>query len=303
MSRIEEALRRASLAGGPQGPAAGAGGLAVAANDAPLSKYPTESRGPSPARGTARDVPRTIAAPRVGSRGQLGSFGEASDSKLILSYPSPIVVEQYSRLAATLHELQTAHGSKTLMVASALPREGKTLTVTNLALTLSESYGRRVLLIDADLRRPTIHEILRLPNVRGLSEGLQSDSSELSLLQVSSKLSVLPAGRPEKNPMQALTSQRMRTVLEESASVFDWVLLDSPPIGLMPDGNLLAALTDGVVFVIAAGTTPYSAIERAVAQIGREHIIGTVLNRMEEASSPESDYYREYYRTDKESET
>ena len=299
MSRIEEALRRASLAGGPQGPAASAGGLAVVANDAPLSKYPAESRGQSSARATPQDVARTIAAPRVGSRGQLGSFGDASDGKLILSQAAPpIVVEQYRRLAATLHELQTVHGTKTLMVASALPREGKTLTVTNLALTLSESYGRSVLLIDADLRRPSIHDVLRLPNVRGLSEGLRSDSSELSLLQVSPKLSVLPAGRPERNPMEALTSERMRKVLEESASAFDWVLLDSPPVGIMPDANLLAALTDGVIFVIAAGSTPYSMIERAVSQIGSEHIVGTVLNRMEEAASPESDYYHAYYRPD-----
>lgn len=299
MSRIEEALRRASSAGGSQGPAANEGGLAVVANDASLSNYPSESRGKSTARRSSEDLPaKTIAAPRAGSRGQLASFGDASDGKLILSYQSPIVVEQYGRLAAALHELQTAHGTKTLMVASALPREGKTLTVTNLALTLSESYGRRVLLIDADLRRPTIHEILRLPNVRGLSEGLQSDSSELSLLQVSSKLSVLPAGRPEQNPMQALTSERMRSVLEEAASAFDWVLLDSPPIGIMPDANLLAALTDGVIFVIGAGSTPYSAIDRAVSQIGREQIVGTVLNRME-VGSTESDYFNEYYGKDK----
>jgi capsular exopolysaccharide synthesis family protein len=206
-----------------------------------------------------------------------------------------MVVEEYRRLAATLHDLQVAHGTKTLMVASALPREGKTLTVTNLAITLSESFGRRVLLIDADLRRPSVHGLLRLPNARGLSEGLRSDGRQLSLLEVSQTLSVMTAGRPGPQPLAGLTSVRMRTLLEEAATAFEWVLLDSPPVGIMPDANVLAGLTDGVILVIAAGSTPCPLIERAVNEIGRDHIVGTVLNRAEERSHPAVAYYHHYY--------
>ena len=79
-------------------------------------------------------------------------------------------VEQYRRLAGAVHGLQVDRGLKTLMVTSAVPNEGKTLTVTNLALTLSESYKRRVLLIDADLRRPSVHDLFRIPNTTGLAE-------------------------------------------------------------------------------------------------------------------------------------
>jgi protein-tyrosine kinase len=186
-------------------------------------------------------------------------------------------------------------GLKTLMVTSAMPREGKTLTVTNLALTLSESYRRRVLLIDADLRRASIHQVLRLPNTVGLSEALRSDRGEPQLLQVSPMLSVLTAGQVDADPMGALTSERMATLLNEWSAAFDWVLLDAPPVGLMPDGNVLARLTKAVVFVIAAGSTPHRIIERAITELGRDYVVGTVLNRIDDQQLPATGEYREYF--------
>jgi len=166
-------------------------------------------------------------------------------------------------------------------------------------MTLSESYGRRVLLIDADLRRPSIHEVFRVPNGTGLSDGLKSDSAELSLVQLSPRLSVLPAGRSDSNPMAGLTSQRMRRLVEESAQVFDWVLLDAPPVGIMPDANLVSGVTEGVIFVVAAGSTPYHLVTRAVEEIGRDNIIGVVFNRIGADSMPNTQYYDHYYRPQK----
>jgi capsular exopolysaccharide synthesis family protein len=236
-------------------------------------------------------------APASGrTQGHLGPFPASVEGKLILGdSTAPVAVEQYRRLAATLHDLQAAQGTKVLMVTSAVPREGKTLTVCNLALTLSESYDRRVLLIDADLRRPSVHEVFGIPNTTGLSDGLRSDSSELSLVQLSKRLTVLAAGRPDSNPMAKLTSERMRALLEESAREFDWVLLDAPPVGIMPDANLVARLTQGVIFVVGAGSTPHRLVERAVTDIGRESIVGVVLNRIDPATVPETGYYEEYY--------
>jgi capsular exopolysaccharide synthesis family protein len=152
-----------------------------------------------------------------------------------------------------------------------------------------------VVLIDADLRRPSIHEVFRLSNVTGLSDQLRSDSAQLSLVQLSPHLSVLPAGRPDSNPMAGLTSERMRALIEESAQVFDWVLLDAPPVGIMPDANLVSRLTEGVLFVVAAGSTPYQVVTRAVEEIGREAIIGVVFNRIEPESIPHTGYYEDYY--------
>jgi capsular exopolysaccharide synthesis family protein len=207
-------------------------------------------------------------------------------------------VEQYRRLAAAVHELQIERGLKTMMVTSALPKEGKTLTVTNLALTLSESYGRRVLLIDADLRRPSVHELLRVPNIQGLYETLHADLPRLPVVEVAPHLSVLTAGRPDANPMAGLTSPRMRTLLDDAAAAYDWVLLDAPPVGVMPDAGLLAGITGATLLVVGAGSTPYKLVERMVAELGRERIVGTVLNRIEEQNIPATGYYQHYYAAD-----
>jgi Mrp family chromosome partitioning ATPase len=119
----------------------------------------------------------------------------------------PGSMEQYRRVAATLHHAQVERGTKKVMVASAVAGEGKTLTALNLALTLSESYHRRVVLIDADLRCPRIHELLDIANVSGLNEALKNPrQSKATLLAVSPRLSVLPAGRPNPDPMGPLTA-------------------------------------------------------------------------------------------------
>jgi capsular exopolysaccharide synthesis family protein len=214
-------------------------------------------------------------------------------SRLVTADSNAVPLEQYRRLAAVLHDIQQQQGLKTLMFTSALPGEGKTLTTANVALTLSESYGRRVLVIDADLRWPSIHKVLGVMNYEGLGEALQNPQIDLPIRQISPRLSVLTAGCQASTPLAGLTSPRMAEVLEQCAKQFDWVLLDTPPVGLLPDAQPLARLTRAVVFVIAAGVTPASAITRAVTELGADCIIGTVLNRIDERRIPAADYY--YY--------
>jgi protein-tyrosine kinase len=208
----------------------------------------------------------------------------------------PAFVEQYRKLAGVLHHAQLEKNLKVIMVTSATAGEGKTLTSTNLALTFSESYRRSVLLVDADLRRPTLHEMFQVPNVSGLSDGLRSDKEQkLSLVQVSPRLTLLTAGRPDPDPMSDLTSDRMRRVIEEASARFDWVIIDTPPIGLLPDARLLAGMVDATLLVIRAKTTPYQFAKRAMEALGRERIFGVVLNRAEDGlSSSGYDYYSYY---------
>jgi receptor protein-tyrosine kinase len=209
--------------------------------------------------------------------------------------PAPCV-EQYRKLAATLHHLQLERNARVLMISSAVPAEGKTLTAANLSLTLSESYGRRVLLIDADLRRPTLHQLFDLPNLSGLGDGLRSQTERLlSLVQVSPRLTILPAGRPDPDPMVGLTSSRMRRVLLEAADVFDWVVVDTPPIGVLTDGRLLADMVDAALLVIRAGTSPFNLISRAVDALGRDRIAGVVLNGLNPRDQQASGYYGYWY--------
>src|SRR6185436_6969833 len=152
----------------------------------------------------------------------------------------PATVEQYRRLAASLHHLQLQQGIKTILVSSALPREGKTLTITNLALTLSESYHKRVLLVDADLRRPSLHEVFDLPNKAGLADLLRGEDRVSPVVEVSPYLSVLPTGPLSTDPMAQLCSERIGIVVREAGARFDWVLLDTPPVGLLPDAQFIA---------------------------------------------------------------
>jgi protein-tyrosine kinase len=304
MSRVDEALRRAAAT-----PRLAATSHHVAERPAErwdrsvLEHYPHEEATPleppvgpvspvSPVKNIETRVPAEVSAGHSQDAVVAARFSNAYQGKLVASGSAPPAsIEQYRRLAGTLHHLQMAEGLKRLMVSSAVPQEGKTLTVVNLALTLSESYRRRVLLIDADLRRPSIHDVFGIPNQHGLCDALRSEQKELQFSRVSPMLWVLPAGPPDANPMRALASDRMERFLDEVGSSFDWILLDAPPVALMADAGLLARLTRAVILVIAAGSTPYSLVEKVVAELGRENIIGTVLNRVEEEATRWSSYY------------
>jgi capsular exopolysaccharide synthesis family protein len=304
MSRVDEALRRAAepVAVGPRSiPRAGDQG---AVDEWTLEQYPREAVAP-PAPSAAPAAP-VRPLKEAGTASRLATYRRAEGPpsadvrpanapvRLVGVESGPVAAEQYRKLAATLHDAQAERGLKTVLVTSAVPQEGKTFTVANLAVTLAESYGRRVLLIDADLRRPNVHNLFGIANTTGLSEVLGSDRLDVPFVHLSPLLSVLTAGRPGPAPLAALVSERMRVLLHECASEFDWVLLDAPPVGLLSDAQLLTRQTDAVVFVIAAGVTPYAMVERAVADLGRDAIIGTVLNRVDERTIPVAGYYGHY---------
>jgi len=192
----------------------------------------------------------------------------------------PMSREQYRRLAAALHNAQATTGLKVILIASAVAGEGKTLTASNLALTFSESYQRSTLLIDADLRKPSLQTVFNLEGAAGLAEGLTSrEERRVPVRQVSQYLSVLTAGRPSSDPMAGLTSSRMQRLISEARDAFEWVIIDTPPVGLLPDANLLAAMADGAVLVVKADSTPYPMVKRAVTALGVDHVLGVVLNR------------------------
>jgi capsular exopolysaccharide synthesis family protein len=300
MSRIDEALKRVGAAG--KVPADAPVVVAVPPRfDGSLEKYASEI--PETAqKGTVanaqvrlRPVGTTHATrPVQPSVRPLAPI--VLDGKLVASGQlSPSSIEQYRRLAATLHDLQEQRQVKSLMVSSALPREGKTLTVTNLALTLNESYHQRVLLIDADLRRPSIHELFGVPSGNGLADALTMTSGTLPLVEISPRLSVLTAGYHDGvSPLAQLTSPRFPDIIDQATHLFDWVLVDTPPIGLLPDAQHVARVCDGVIFVIGAGSTPYRVIQRSIAELGRDRIVGTLLNRVESRSLSVREY-GDYY--------
>ena len=292
MSRVDEAFKRAS--GDIRGPKME---REQPSDEPALNKYPSEGAPSFEVDAPRNAVNHRTAEPRrfqfVRALTQDGVKPDRahvhSDAKLVSSNSDFVGVEQYRRLAASLHDQQLVNGLRVVTVTSALPRDGKTLTIVNLALTLSESYSRRVLLIDADLRRPAVHNVLGINNRSGLNEVLHGELQELPLIVVSPTLSVLTAGRSRSTPLAGLASDRMRMLLDDCASRFDWVLLDVPPVGLLADAQILGHLTGAVILVLRAGVTPHGVVERAIAQIGRESIIGTVMNCVED---DEGSHYR-----------
>jgi Mrp family chromosome partitioning ATPase len=136
-----------------------------------------------------------------------------------------------------------------------------------------------VLLIDADLRRPSIGDMATVNGSGGLSEALKARAeTKLTLVPLTPMLSLLPSGRPDPDPIGGLTSLRMRQILEEASARFDWVILDAPPLEPLADAGLLAEMVDGTVFVVRAGTTQYPAVRRAVDALGSDRVFGVVLN-------------------------
>jgi protein-tyrosine kinase len=202
----------------------------------------------------------------------------------------PGLVEQFRRLAGTLHKAQRATGLRSVMVTSAMQGDGKTLTAINVALVLSESFNSRVLLVDADLRHPSIPAVVDLGNEAGLSEALRAKKEQrLALIPLTSRLTLLPAGQPIANSIEALTSPRMQQILIEAVNRFDWVIVDAPPVGMTTDARLLSELVDGTLFVVRAGQSQHHDVDRAVDALGREQILGVVMNGTE--PRPNQEYY------------
>ena len=286
MGRIDEALRRAGYTAGatPMGATTDVFVSPWAFREAPAAARPA----PPETSLTSFDEPR------LGELSGLGRFNPSWLPRLVSGTPlNSALVEQFRALAATLHQAQVDHNVRVLLITSAESSEGKSLTSVNLAITLSESYRRRVLLIDADLRRPSLHQIAQIPNTTGLGDTLTgADEQKLTVYRLSETLTVAPAGQPNANPMRALTSARMQPLLREASTMFDWVLLDAPPLGPIADSSLLAPLCDAALLVVRADRTHYASVEKAIETVGRDRIIGVVLNGGEQAGKATyGDYY------------
>ena len=244
---------------------------------------------------------RPVNAP---SDGVSGTFAESdgapignpkayrADLLAVLDGAHPVLTGQFRRIAATLYNAQDGANLKLVMVASAAPGEGKTLTAINIAMILSESFRCRVLLVDADMRKPSLHEAWEMAGERGLSDALQPGNEEkLHVIKISERLTLLPAGRSAGDPTGGLTSDRMHRILDTARTEFDWVIVDSPPVAAVDDAALLASMVDAVLLVVRAGQTRSDVIQRAIEQIGRDRIFGVALNAVEPA---ESYQYRSY---------
>jgi protein-tyrosine kinase len=312
MSRVHEALQRAAAAEDAAVPApVSETGRDVAFRspwrfEGPGPGEDTSSRRLLPAPGAAASAqPRPAPVGEPGGVGLLSpppaGPGHVSDgpsprsavrieSLLAMKWPQPfaasvaeklvvtrgidgLAVEQYRRLAARLERAREEGGAKLVLVTSARPGEGKTLTAMNLSLTLSEEVGRRVLLVDANLREPGLHQLFQVSAGRGVSGGLAA------AIELTRGLVLLPGGKPVVEPAEVLGSERTRDVLAEARASFDWIIVDAASLLDVPDARPLIALADLAILVADAGMASRQALEQAVELIGRDRLAGVVLNR------------------------
>jgi capsular exopolysaccharide synthesis family protein len=208
----------------------------------------------------------------------------------------PRTAEQFRRIAHSLYRLRVERQARVVGITSALPEEGKTLTAVNIAVSLAEAYRQRVLLVDADLRRPTVARVIGLGlGDPGLSDWLaRQDDVECPMVRVSSRLSVVTSGKAQPDPLALLASLRMALLMASARADFEWVIVDTPPVGLLVDAGVLDGSLDGYVMVVAAGKTTFPAARRALDTLGRDRLLGTVLNRLADGSRVQ-DPYAAYY--------
>jgi protein-tyrosine kinase len=229
------------------------------------------------------------------------------DGKLV-TYHKPQSVEAELFKALRTNLLFPAEGKvpKTILVTSPLPGDGKSFTSANLAISIAQGVEEHVMLIDCDMRKPTIHSIFGYNQGLGLSDYLAvgADISTILLKTPIAKLTLFPAGKPPKNPTELLSSKKMKALLEEVKSRYAdrLIIIDSPPPSMASETNAIVNYVDGVLIVVSAGKTPRSAVTETIEQIGKDKVLGIVLNHADQSVKKYYGYGKSYYNKDKETE-
>ena len=227
------------------------------------------------------------------------------ETELLISADSrSSLAEAYRQLRTSILLSTAGHAPKSLLITSSLPAEGKTTTAVNTAISLAQT-GAKVLIIDADMRRPRLHKIFNISNGEGLSSILSSDMTESEILDIiendpTSKLNLLPSGPVPPNPAELIGSEQMSKLLKILHDNFTHVVIDSPPIASFTDGVLIASIVDGVILVVHSGKSSRQVIRRSIQllnEIGAK-VFGTVLNNVNLRSQDNYYYYQSYYHRD-----
>jgi capsular exopolysaccharide synthesis family protein len=280
MSRIHEALKKAE-----QERAALQGGQAPTfepAAEPPMTAKPEESSVAGPEEMPARNIPAAAAMP---------------------SFTSPFSLDALLARCPTLQWKPDAktmlffNGDDSARVTSALPKEGKSFTAANLAQVMVRQHGRRVLLIDGDLRGPRLHLMLGTTASSGLADYLQGRGDEFSIMQRGAMegLFFIPSGQDISDPAELVGNGRLKLLLQRVEALFDWIIIDSPPAVPVSDASVLAKSCDGVLMVVRSNATPVDMARRAREEFPDEALVGVVLNGTNSEALPYSRYYYETY--------
>ena len=226
---------------------------------------------------------------------------QANSELLIYADSRSSLAEAYRQLRTSILLSTAGHAPKSLLITSSLPSEGKTTTATNTAISLAQT-GAKVLIIDADMRRPRLHSVFNIENGDGLSTLLSNELTEEEILKIvkydeGTKLNLLTSGPIPPNPAELIGSEQMANLLKVLQAHFTHVVVDSPPITSFTDGVLIASMVDGVILVVHAGKSSRQVVRRArqlLQDVGAK-IFGVVLNNVNLRSQDNYYYYQSYY--------
>jgi capsular exopolysaccharide synthesis family protein len=216
-------------------------------------------------------------------------------SRLVtVTEPQSLAAEKFRFLGVRLRQLQKTRTLKKVLVTSTIPEEGKSMVSANLAVVLHRK--QRVLLIDGDLRRPVLAEQFGLGKLPGIAEWLQGDRRELANIYQLDPLGIwlFPAGNPPVNPLELMSSATLNELMKELSELFDWIIVDSPPLLPLADTTVWSRVTDGTLLVARVGKTEKAQLLRGLDVVKKSDLIGVVLNSSEHT---EHDYYQRYVPT------
>lgn len=201
--------------------------------------------------------------------------------------------EEFRTLRSRLYQIREKLPLKRLMVTSALPKEGKSFVAANLAQVIVRQHGRRVLLIDADLRSPGMHRHLGASQTPGLSDYLMGECDEFAIMQRGpmENLFFVPAGRQATGAPELLANGRLKLLLQRVEPLFDWIIMDTPPVIPVADSTLLANFCEGVLMVVRSNATPSDLARKAREEFQDKLLLGVVLNGIPADQLPQSRYY------------
>lgn len=297
MSRIHEALKKAE-----QERATAQGGVASSFQASATSEMVQEAQDPAaPSTLGPQPLSPAFASPfnsdTLLSRCPQVAWRADTTTMLFLNgNDNAPGTEEFRTLRARLYQLREKNPLKKLLITSALPQDGKSFTAANLAQVMVRQHGRRALLIDADLRGPRLHQMLGTTSSPGLSDYLQGQSDEFSIMQRGplENLFFIPSGTAIKDPSELVGNGRLQSLLQRLEPLFDWIILDSPPAVTVSDASVLSKACDGVLMVVRSNVTPSDAARRALQEFPEESLVGVVLN----GTSGSQSQYARYYATD-----
>ncbi|HEV2397898.1 MAG TPA: CpsD/CapB family tyrosine-protein kinase [Candidatus Sulfotelmatobacter sp.] len=306
MSRIFDALQRSGTEqSGVEYPDMMS--VAAAVFEAPLTEEASKPAvEPTPEQ--VREITMPIPVPEISipdsvlpseAIGAIASFPSlevtvAAESRLVFfSQPESLATEKFRFLGVRLRQMRNSRPLKRVLVTSTIPEEGKSLVAVNLAGVLARRK-EKVLLVEGDLRRPVLTHNFGLGTLAGLAEWLQNG------IQTPSNIYhlggpgfwIMPAGHPPSNPLELMQSGRLSALFRQITDLFDWVIVDSPPLLPLADTTIWSRLTDGTLLVTREGSTQKGSLQRGLEAIKKSDLLGVVLNCCTDTEN--DNYYRRY---------